>query len=416
MIQTEEHIMLSRPRLILVTQWFDPEPTFKGLVFARALRDRGFDVEVVTGFPNYPGGKIYQGYKVRPIQRENIDGIHITRLALYPSHSRSAFARSANYISFAMSVFIYMTFFIRRSDIIYAYHPPLTASLAVLLAQIIRRTPVVLDIQDMWPDTISVTGMVKTRHLIRLIAKTCRWIYSRACHIVVLSPGFKRLLLDRGVSEKKITVIYNWADEDAISSSSKIRPALMPDDSKFRVLFAGNLGLAQNLDIVLDAAKIVAVKNEKVRICFLGDGLDSERLQQRVLDEKISNVDFFPKVPMAAAGAYLLAADSLLVNLCDDPLFEVTIPSKTQAYMKAARPIIIAVRGDAAALVTEANAGIAVPPEDAIALADAILKMSSLSVEERHAFSQSAENYYDSHLSVARGVDHFSKLFHSILN
>ena len=404
-----------RPRLILLTQWFDPEPTFKGLLFARALHDRGYDVEVVTGFPNYPGGKVYDGYRIRPIQRETEGGIAITRLALYPSHDNRALRRIANYLSFCLSVFLYLTFVARRVDILYAYHPPLTVGLAAAMAKLFRRTPTVLDVQDLWPDTLSATGMIDASLPLRIVGAVCDWVYARMTHIVVLSPGFKRLLIERGVPAEKITKIYNWADEGAIMEAGETRPALIPDDGRFRLLFAGNMGLAQNLGVVLDAAKIVAAINDRVDFCFLGGGLETARISQRAKEEELLCVYFFPKVSMAEVGGYLYAADCLLVNLRPDPLFEVTIPSKTQAYMSAGRPIIIAVAGDAATLVEEAKAGIAVPPGDAQALAAAVLKMASLDKDARAAMANAARDYYNTHLSLRCGVDAFDALFRAIM-
>jgi colanic acid biosynthesis glycosyl transferase WcaI len=403
-----------QPRLILLTQWFDPEPTFKGLLFARALQDRGYDVEVVTGFPNYPGGKIYPGYRIRPIKRERVDGINVTRLALYPSHDGRALPRIANYLSFWLSACFYLTFAAKRADVLYAYHPPLTVGLAAAIAKLFRRTPTVLDIQDMWPDTLAATGMIKASYPLRIVALVCRWVYARMTHIVVLSPGFKPLLVNRGVAAEKITVIYNWADEAAIASAGKARPAVMPDDGRFRLLFAGNMGLAQNLDVVLDAARIVAAADPKVDFCFLGGGLDVERLKQRAGQEGLSCVHFFSKVSMAEVGSYLAAADCLLVHLRPDPLFEITIPSKTQAYMSAGRPIIIAVAGDAARLVEEAQAGLAVPPGDAAALAAAVLKLATTTKEARDSMAKSARHYYESHLSLSCGVDAFDAVFRAI--
>jgi colanic acid biosynthesis glycosyl transferase WcaI len=403
-----------RPRLVLLTQWFDPEPTFKGLLFARALQNRGYDVEVVTGFPNYPGGKVYDGYNIRPIQREVMDGIAVTRLALYPSHDNRPLPRIANYLSFCISVFLYLTFVAKRADILYAYHPPLTVGLAAAMAKLFRRTPTVLDVQDMWPDTLSATGMLNASLPLRIVGAVCRWVYARMTHIVVLSPGFKRLLIARGVSPEKVTMIYNWADESAILEASKTRPALMPDDGRFRVLFAGNMGLAQNLDVVLDAARTVATANDRVDFCFLGAGLDTERIRRRASDEQLSCVHFFPKVPMVEVGSYLSAADCLLVNLRPEPLFEITIPSKIQAYLSAGRPIIIAIAGDAAALVKDAKAGISVPPGDARALADAVLEMVLMNKTTRNDMANSATEYYKTKLSLQCGVNAFDALFRSI--
>ncbi len=404
-----------RPRLILLSQWFDPEPTFKGLLFARALQDRGYDVEVVTGFPNYPGGKVYDGYRIRPIKRETMSGVAVTRLALYPSHDNRALPRVANYVSFCLSAFFYLTFVARRADVLYAYHPPLTVGLAAAMAKLFRRTPTVLDVQDMWPDTLSATGMLDASLPLQVVGAVCRWVYTQVTHIVVLSPGFKLLLIDRGVPVEKVTMIYNWADESAIVAASKTRPMSMRDDGRFRLLFAGNMGLAQNLDVVLDAAKIVASTNRLVDFCFLGGGLETNRISQRAVNEQLSYVHFFPKVPMTEVGSYLAAADCLLVNLRPDPLFSITIPSKTQAYLSAGRPIIIAVAGDAAALVEAANAGIAVPPGDAKALADAVLRMTALGRDARTNMANAARNYYDNHLSLRCGVGAFDTLFRAIM-
>lgn len=400
-----------RPRLIMLSQWFDPEPTFKGLLFARALEERGYDVEVVTGFPNYPGGKVYEGYRIKPIQREDIDGIKITRLPLYPSHSNEVLPRIANYISFFMSALLYLTFVARRSDIIYAYHPPLTVGLAAAVSNLFRRTPTVLDIQDMWPDTLSATNMVESSWPLRIVGLICRWVYARMTHIVVLSPGFKRLLTDRGVPSEKVTIIYNWANDAAITAASTTRPSTMPDNGRFRLLFAGNLGLAQNLDIILDAAKIVSAADEKVDFCFLGDGVDASRIRRRCIDERLSCVHFFSKVPISEVGSYLAAADCLLVNLSPDPLFEITIPSKTQAYMSAGRPIIMAVSGDAAALVNESKAGVSVQPGDVHALARAVLEMAALSNTARDDMANAGKDFYNAHLSLRCGADAFDALF-----
>src|SRR5690606_37949045 len=144
------------------------------------LQDEGFDVEVVTGFPNYPGGKVYDGYRIRPLQRERMRDVAVTRLALYPSHDRSRIGRILNYVSFHLSASFYLTFVARRADVIYAYHPPLTAPMAALVASFFRRTPVVIDVQDMWPDTLAATGMIRNERVLRLVGILARWTWRRA--------------------------------------------------------------------------------------------------------------------------------------------------------------------------------------------------------------------------------------------
>lgn len=399
-----------RPRLILLTQWFDPEPTFKGLHFARGLAARGYDVEVVTGVPNYPGGKVYEGYRLRPLQREEIDGIRITRLPLYPSHDQSRIGRVLNYLSFAASVLFYLTFVARRADVLYAYHPPLTVGLAAVLARLVRRTPVLLDIQDLWPDTLRSTGMIGNERLLGLIGTVARFTYGAADHVTVLSPGFRRLLMERGVPAEEIDVVYNWADESGLSDPTLARPALMPADGRFRILFAGNMGKAQALDCVLQAAARVAGQDPRIEFCLLGSGVETARLEGAARAMGLPNVRFLPRVPMAEAGAYLAHAEALLVHLRADPLFAITIPSKTQAYLAAGRPLLMAVEGDAAALVERSGAGLTVPPEDPEALAEAALALARMPQAERDAMGRRGADFYDAHLASRHGIDAFDTL------
>jgi colanic acid biosynthesis glycosyl transferase WcaI len=397
-------------RLLLLTQWFDPEPTFKGLVFARELVRRGFDVEVVTGFPNYPGGKLYPGYRVKWLQRELIDGVHVTRVALYPSHDQSAARRALNYLSFAFSALLY-GLFTRRPDVIYAYHPPLTVGLSAALIRLVRRVPVVYDIQDMWPDTLRVTGMISSPRVLSLIGKVCDWVYRHVDRLVVLSPGFRRLLIDRGVPESRIDVIYNWCSEEAIGTKRGQAPAGFPEADTFRILFAGNMGRAQALGAVLDAAALLLERGEKITFVFIGGGIETERLKAVARQNRLVNVVFLPAVPMEEVGGVLAAADALLVHLRKDPLFEITIPSKTQAYMAAGKPILMAVGGDAATLVEQSGCGVRAQSEDPHSIAEAALKLSRLGITARENMGRAARSFYDEHLSLRAGAERFGRIF-----
>lgn len=398
-------------RVLLLTQWFDPEPTFKGIVFARELVRQGFEVEVVTGFPNYPGGKIYPGYRIKLLQREMIDGVQVTRVPLYPDHGQSAIKRILNYVSFAASSLFYGLFMARRPDVIYAYHPPLTVGIAAGLLRLLRRVPVVYDIQDMWPDTLRATGMVNNARALSVVAAVCRWVYRRADHIVVLSPGFKRLLLERGVPEAKVEVIYNWADEDALAAPRGVVPTSFPQQGQFRVLFAGTMGKAQALDAVLDAAALLQTRDSRVCFVLLGGGVEVARLKQRAADLQLRNMVFLPPVPMSEVGALLNAADALLVHLRKDPLFEITIPSKTQAYMAVGRPLLMAVDGDAAELVAESGGGLVIESENAGALAKAAEAMAAMQADTLAAMGRQAQRYYRERLALKVGAAKFGAIF-----
>ena len=388
-------------RVLIVSQWFDPEPTFKGLMFARALRDRGFDVQVLTGFPNYPGGRIYSGYRVRLYQREQRDGIDILRVPLYPSHDASGARRVVNYLSFALSASV-AALLIRRPTVAYVYHPPATVGIIAQVLKYVRGVPFIYDVQDLWPDTLAATGMMGRLSVLAVVGRYMKSVYRSAARVVVLSPGFRRKLAERGVAEGKLDVIPNWTYELEQATTAVPRS----EHDEFTVVYAGNVGSAQALDVVVGAA--LELENCAVRFVIVGDGLQLEALKQAVVDAEVDNIDFVSRRPATEMGDLLDSADALLVHLRDDPLFEITIPSKTQAYLRAGRPILMGVRGDAADLVEEAGAGIAFDPESAIALAEAVKRIRDLPPDARDRMGASGREYYEQQLALNVGVDRFS--------
>lgn len=402
-------------RILLLTQWFDPEPTFKGLVFARELQALGHEVEVITGFPNYPGGKIYDGYRQKWLSRTVIDGVQVTRVPLYPSHSGSALKRVFNYVSFMLSSCLYGVFGAKKVDIIYVYHPPITAGLSAAIIGFLRRTPYVIDIQDLWPDTLRSTGMINNERALALAGKVCQWTYRRASHVVVLSPGFRKILIERGIAPERISVIYNWCDEQALAIDSAANVDTSYMDGYFNVVFAGNIGKAQALEAVIRAAQIVWERNKTVRFVFVGAGVEVESLKALADQMGVQNLRFVPRVPMSEVGTILSRADVLLVHLKDDPLFTITIPSKTQAYLAVGKPILMGVRGDAADLVTKAQAGIAVSPENDAEIADAVLRFAALTVAERGQMAENATKFYQENLSLQSGGRKFAELFQQLM-
>ena len=401
-------------KILLLTQWFEPEPTFKGLTFAKELKRQGFEVEVVTGFPNYPGGKVYSGYRIKCFQREVLDGIVVNRVPLYPSHDRSAVRRILNYISFALSSLIYIAFFTRRVNIIYAYHPPLTLGFVASICKLIRRTKMVLDVQDLWPDTLRATGMIENRYVLLIIGKFAQLTYRLSDRIVVLSEGFKDRLVNRGVPQEKVEIIKNWADENKLNLATGVKSFAADDDKYFNILFAGNIGRAQALGSVIEAADLLAKKNSSVRFILLGRGLEVENLKRVVKSRELNNVIFLHAVEMNQVGGFLRAADALLVHLRDDELFKITIPSKIQAYMAIGKPLLVAVKGDAANLVEEARCGLIAEPENPISLVKSALKLELMAEDVLQVMGENGKEYYSRELSVNVGVSKFTKIFNDL--
>ena len=231
----------------------------------------------------------------------------------------------------------------------------------------------------------------------------------------MLSKGFKGRLVTEGVSEDRVTVIPNWSLSlsDGESSGLDLRQKLGWTDH-FVILFAGNMGDAQALTTVLDAAKLLE-SDDHVHFAFLGGGVALDSLKDRASMLGLTNVQFLPRVTTEEVGSYLQASDALLVHLKKDPLFSITIPSKIQAYLQAGRPILIGVEGDASDLVSEAGAGLIFEPENASDMAEKTRMLAELSVEEREAMSQNGARYYREELSLELGTQRFLALFRSLV-
>jgi glycosyltransferase involved in cell wall biosynthesis len=249
-----------------------------------------------------------------------------------------------------------------------------------------------------------------------LLDKWCKFIYRRARHIVVVSPGFKQQLVRRGVPPDKIDVIYNWCDEATIrptAAAPELASRLGLSDC-FNVMFAGTMGTGQALDSVLEAAALCRETRSNVRFVFVGGGVDRNRLEKKADDLGLTNVRFLPRQPMSAMGAILGLADVLLVHLKDHPLFSITIPSKTQAYMASGKPVLMAVRGNAAQLVAQSGCGLVCEPENPRSIAEAVARFAAMSTEERRSMGKAGKRFYDEHLSLKAGVGKFEALFASI--
>jgi colanic acid biosynthesis glycosyl transferase WcaI len=403
-------------RILFVTHYFQPEPFFMGLPFAKALANLGHEIEVLTSFPNYPGGKLYQGYKQRPIFREVIDGIPIIRVPLYPSHDKSSMKRIACYATHALSAATFGVAAVKRADVAYIGEGPATIGLPACMLKLIRGIPFVFHILDLWPDSIEATGMFKNKTGLWLAHKWCQYTYKRASKLVLCTPGYKQILMERGVPPEKMEIIYNWCDDSQVSRVEP-DPKLAQQlglAGKFNIIYAGNLGAAQSLGSVLDAAKIVQSQNDRVQFVFIGTGLEENDLKSKAASMNLKNVLFLPKRPTSEISRILSLADVLLSHLKDEPLFKITIPGKIQAYMASGKPILVAVRGDASDLVTMANAGFACEPDNPAAIAATVMKFYNLAPSELVEIGEKGRRFYERELSMSIAVKKFEKIFEAV--
>lgn len=404
-------------RILFIAHYFQPEPNFFfGLPFAKELAGRGHNVEVLTGYPNYPEGKIYDGYKQRFIQKEVMDGVKVVRVPLYPSHNKSSIKRILSYSSLSASQALLGPWVMKKADVAYVAQGPATIAVPAIALRIFRRIPYVLDIKDLWPDSLLATGMFNSRLGLKIIGTWCRLMYKYAAKIVVPTPGIKKTLVDRGINGNKIELIHNWCDDALICRADKnvelARSLNM--DGKFNIVFAGNIGKAQSLEAVINAAKMLATQYKDIQFVFVGAGIEVEKLKQKAKSLSLSNIIFHPRKPISEIGPILRLADVLLVHLRDEPLFRITIPSKTQAYMAIGRPILMGIKGDAADIVEKAGAGIVCEPENTKSIVDAVEQIYLMSPSERNKMGERGIGYYEKNLSFSIAVDKYERSFECI--
>jgi colanic acid biosynthesis glycosyl transferase WcaI len=403
-------------KLLILSQWYRPEPDIKVHLLGRELVARGHQVTAITGFPNYPQGRIYPGYHQRLWQIEHTDGVRVVRLPLYADHSRSSTRRSLSYLSFALSASCLGPPLSGAIDAIWVYCAPLTIGIPAQWIGLLRNAPFVFNIHDMWPETVVSSGMMSAGWVVKRLETLAQFIYRRSAAITVVSPGFKLNLIAKGVPADKIQVIPNWADEDlyrpvprdeALAEQHGLR-------GRFNVLYGGNIGAAQSMDNVLAAAARLQTDLPVAQFVLIGDGVETERLHQTAKSRGLSNVRFIDRQPQDRMAHFFALADALLVHLKRDPLFEITIPSKTIAYLACGRPIITCTIGDPADVVKDVGAGLACPPEDPTALAQAVCKLYEMPVEQREAMGQAGRAAFLKNYTRAELVDRYEQLLEAV--
>jgi len=395
-------------RILIIKQLFNPEPTAKSLDFAKELELRGHKVEVLTGFPSYPLGKIYEGYKQSFYKREVIDGIDVIRVPIYPDHSSSGKKRFLHYISYAISATFIGLFLVKKPDAVFVYQGAIPVAIPAIVYKKIKRVPFVYDINDLWPETVGASGMLSNKKFLKIINKWCNWNYKNADFITVATPGFKKSLINKGVPEEKIEIVSNWCRDEILDEtlSTELLNKYF-DKSKINILYAGNLGIVQSLKTILITAKNIQNKEEfnKIQFIFLGGGADQESLINFAEEANLNNVYFIPRVVSSEVSKYLNSADFLLVHLKKDELFEITIPSKILAYLKSGKPILMGLKGDAADILNRAEAGYTFEPDDSQDLEIKIKNMISLSSRDIIEMGEKGKDYYKKELSIKSSVD-----------
>ncbi len=405
-------------RILVLSQYYKPEPIPKPSDLVEELIARGHSVSVVTGLPNYPSGILYSGYRLRLVHREKIDDACAVRTYEFPYHGKSAIGRILNYASFMITAPI-GALFVPRCDVIYVYHPPLTVGVAAWVIAKLRRVPFVYDVQDIWPESIVLSGMLRNRYLIWALSQMERFIYKRADHIFVITEGGKRNLTTKGVRADKISVMPHWIDEaKMVSVDTNTRSEVRRREGwteKCVVLFAGNIGVIQGLETVVEVAALLP-RGGRYLICLLGNGSDKKHLQDLAKSLKAEDrIQFLASRPAEDMPPLMGASDALLVYLKKAPLADCVIPTKIFTYLSVGKPILIAMEGPAADLVRDSGAGMIVPPGDAEALCRAIQQLDETPPEVRNFMGESGRRYLTTFYPKQKGMTLYEQMLERIV-
>jgi colanic acid biosynthesis glycosyl transferase WcaI len=392
----------------IVSQWFRPEPAYLPGDLADELAGRGHEVRVLTGFPNYPEGRIYPGYRQRWAGPTRDGAITLRRVPLYANHDTSPARRVANYLSFAATSSVAAVRYLAGVDVVYVYLTPATAFLAPALLRKLRGTPVVIHVQDLWPESVTSSALVPQgtpgRLAGRVLHRAMTAVYAMSDAIAVIAPTMRDIVVERGADPATVRVILNWADETLfrpVAATAAARDNI-GHRNRCTIMYAGTMGPFQNLEASVRAAAAVA---DTADLVLIGSGIARQPAQTLATDLGADNVRFLDRRPAADMPALYGAADYQLVTLRDLPIFRGTIPSKLQAALACASPVVVSVPGDCAALVENHGIGLACPPDDWRALADRFSQAAKTPPDERTDMARRARALYETTMSRRAGVD-----------
>jgi colanic acid biosynthesis glycosyl transferase WcaI len=384
-------------KVLILTQYFWPE-SFRINDLAVALADRGHAVTVLTGMPNYPDGRYFEGYgPFRPVRQE-FGGARVLRVPLLSRGGSRGLRLALNYLSFTLSASALGPLRCRGTfDVLFVFEPsPILVGLPAIVLRRLKRVPLLFWVQDLWPESLRATGVVTSPALLRAVAAIARFIYRRCDRVLVQSRGFVAPVVATGADPRRVLYLPNWAE-------SLYRPVdLEPDAPEraevpagFRVLFAGNIGAAQSFETILDAAHRLREVPD-IHWVVLGEGHRREWLEEQVRALGLQEtVHLLGRRPVAAMPRYLSLGDVLLATLRRDPAFELTIPTKLQSYLACGRPVLASLDGEGARVVQEAGAGLTCPPEDPGALAEAVRRLRAMSDEARRELGRRGRLYFE---------------------
>ncbi|VVP10809.1 hypothetical protein PS900_03329 [Pseudomonas fluorescens] len=401
-------------RILLVTQYFWPE-NMRINDLVRDFTEKGHSVTVLTGLPNYPEGRVFDEFQAVPERFNEYFDARIVRVPMLPRGKRSI-NLALNYLSFFTSASVFGAYKLRgeQFDAIFVYAvSPIMAAIPALVIGRLKKAPVFVWVLDLWPETLRAVGVLKKPVLLSMVGKMVSWIYNRTDYLLLQSYGFfenVQKYCTKDISPQRLVYFPSWAEDDFSTDENRVSTLLARDDTVFTVLFAGNLGEAQDLPAVLDAAEALVGK-VSVRWVIVGDGRMSDWLSQQVQSRGLDNVLLLGRHPLDEMPALFACADALLVSLKTNDVFEKTIPGKVQAYLASGRPLLGMINGEAARVIRDSGAGLTCSSGDSKGLAEITLALAQSDASQLRAMGEFGRQYYLSNYSKSRLLSLLEDLF-----
>lgn len=401
-------------RILIVTQYFWPE-SFNINGLATDLKNRGHEVEVLTGLPNYPVGAISKGYSLfSGPWTEDYMGVKIHRTALLP-RGKGFLRLAINYISFVFVGSFKALFMKNKYDVIFCFSlSPITSCLPAILIRWLHSKPLAIWIQDLWPESVSAVGATESNFVINSIGKLVKFIYKNCDMILIQSQAFRQSVLRWGGLESRMHFIPNWAEPFPDSTQTPEWVKSLP--SGFKIGFAGNVGRAQDLRTLILAAE--HLKDYKdIKWIIVGDGSEKAWLDSEIASRNLSEtVITLGRKPYADMLPFFSVCDALYVSLSKEHIFSLTVPSKVQAYMSVGRPIIASLDGEGARVIQESAAGISVPASDSKRLAETVLSLKTSDLDLRLKMGANARKYYVKNFEKGKVISQIEELLSGLVS
>jgi len=398
-------------RILVVSQYFWPE-NFRVNDLVKEWVQRGHQVTVLTGIPNYPAGKVFDAYRDQPSDFASFEGAEVVRVPMLPRDS-GGLRLMLNYLSFVVGGGVFGTWRLRGkpADVIFVFEPsPVTVGLPAVWLGKIKNAPVMFWALDLWPETLAAIGVVRSPRVLGWVGHLVRYIYNRCTLVMGQSRGFLGSIARYCDDKAKIRYFPSWAEDVFMDDSVKPAPEVPEWTDGFTVVFAGNIGEAQDMPAVLDAAERLK-DNASIRWVIVGDGRKSDWLQAEVARRGLDKQVLLPgRFPVERMPSFYAHADALLVSLKRDPVFSMTIPGKVQSYLMAGIPLLGMLDGEGAAVIRDAQAGLTCEAGDGAGLAQAVLALAAMPTAERKQRGLNGRNYAQQEFGRAQLMDRLEAL------